>query len=454
MQFPGRWFDPLNGNWTLSLWCQPDATPASDQVLFSKSDRSGANGLFLAMNSSSFFMKGATFGIASGFSVSAAVVPQAGRWYHVVAQIDRANNLARLWVDGVEYTGTSNTRSVPATEFIFGEAPPALGACPGRGYNFVGALDEVRLYSKALTQSEISNLYLAGGMLPAVVSTPDNGESHVALQPVMTWTAGRTNYQHDVYLGTNYAAVANATTNSTEYQGRLASTSYAPPASLVPNATYYWRVDEVAGTSLVAGEVWNFTTAVDAIHGGLKLYLSFDNRDTVSTNTYDRSGPPFHDGALYNSPTQVAGPVYEALSFNGTSSYVETPALNLNTPRATLLAWVKRSGSLSSYAGIVFSRGSTAVGLDVRGTSNQLGYHWNNEAGTYNYVSGLTLPDGQWVLAALTVETNRAIFYMGQTNRRYPDRHQQQLYPCHPAVRRSDGHSPRFVWQPLLLRRH
>ena len=417
VQFPGRWFDPLNGNWTLSLWCRPDATPSSDQVLFSKTDRSGANGLYLALNGSSFYLKGATFGIASGFSVNASLVPQAGRWHHIVAQIDRTNNLARLWVNGVEYTGTSNTRSVPAAEFIFGEAPPALGACPGRGNNFIGSLDEVRLYSKALTQAEINSLYTAGGILPAALSAPLDGERNVAIQPMMKWTAGRPNYQHDVYLGTSELAVLIATTNSAEYQGRLAAAEYMPPGALLTNTTYYWRVDEVEnGTNYAPSEVWSFTVAADAVHGGLKLYLSLDNRDTVGTSTYDRSAPPFHDGVLYNSPVQTGGEVYEAFNFNGTSSYVETPALNLYTARATLLAWVKRSGSLSSYAGIVFCRGTTAAGLDVRGTSNQLGYHWNNDAGTYNYVSGLTLPDGQWVLAALTVETNRAIFYLGQTN--------------------------------------
>lgn len=81
VQFPGRWFDPLNASWTLSLWCKPDATPASDQVLFSKTDRSGAAGLFLAMNGTSFYLNGAAFGPANGFSVSAALVPRGGLWY-------------------------------------------------------------------------------------------------------------------------------------------------------------------------------------------------------------------------------------------------------------------------------------------------------------------------------------------------------------------------------------
>ena len=423
-RFKGTWFDALNGSLSLSLWCKPDATPTGTQMIFMKCDNdwNRESGLKVGLTPTSIFVAGSVFGGQfSGFGATAAIVPQPGVWYHIVAEIDRANNLVRLFVNGVEYTTTSNTRSIPAGEFIVGENWPIIGAANsthGWGSYFVGAVDDLRLYTKALTVQEVTALYQGGGILPAAGPDPANGERNVRLQPTLAWVQGSAgSFQFDVYLGTSSNLVAAATTNSALYQGRFSTASFIPTNPLATNTTYYWRVDEVSGTNLIASDVWSFATAVDAIHGGLKLYLSFDNRDTVGTNTYDRSGPPFHDGALYNSPTQVAGPVYEALNFNGTSSYVQTPALNLNTPRATLLAWVKRSGSLSSYAGIVFCRGGATIsGLDVRGTSNQLGYHWNDSASTYNYVSGLTLPDGQWVLAALTVETNRAIFYMGQTN--------------------------------------
>ena len=343
VQFPGRWFDPLNGAWALSVWVKPDATPASDQVLFSKSDRSGVAGLFLAMNGSSFYMSGATFGGTPGFSVSAAVTPQAGTWYHVVAAIDRSNNQARLWVNGVEYTGTSNTRTVPAGDFIFGEAPPALGGCPGRGYYLAGALDEVRLFSRALSPAEVASLYVGGGLLGASGPSPADGEDGVALQPTLTWTPGRTNYQHDVYFGTNLAAVAAAGLGAPEYRGRLGTNADAP-GLLNSNTTYYWRIDEVqGGSNVAAGVVWRFTTALDALHGGLRLHLTLDDRDVVGTTAYDSAGPPFHDGTIHNGPTQNAGRVGTALDFNGTSSYIglgNPAALNF-AGLITLSAWVR-----------------------------------------------------------------------------------------------------------------
>lgn len=33
---------------------------------------------------------------------------------------------------------------------------------------------------------------------------------------------------------------------------------------------------------IAAGVVWRFTTALDALHGGLRLHLTLDDRDVVS----------------------------------------------------------------------------------------------------------------------------------------------------------------------------
>ena len=411
IQFPGRWFDPLNGSWTLSLWLKPDATPSVEQTLFTKADRRGAAGVWLAMDATSFYLYGAVFGGSTGFSVKATKTPMPGTWYHVVAQVDRGSNLARLWVNGVEYTGTASTRSIPSGEFVFGEAPPILGG------NLLGALDEVRLFSRALTLSEVTALYQSGGMIAAGAPSPYDGETDVALQPTLSWQAGRSNYLHDVYFGTSQTAVQNATTNSPEYKGRFAAAAYPLGSTLSASTTLFWRVDEVeAGTNVATGLVWNFRTASDAIHGGLRLQLTLDGRDTVGSTTYDRAGPPFNDGSLYNSPILTNGQVYEGFKFNGTSQYVEAPALNITTDRATFLAWVKRNGTASAWSGFVFSRGSGNRGTGLMTTGTDLRYSWNDNGADYNWNPGLVLPDNQWALVAGVMESNRTILYLGTTN--------------------------------------
>jgi autotransporter-associated beta strand protein len=284
---------------------------------------------------------------------------------------------------------------------------------------FTGAIDDLRLYTKALSAAEVQALYLGGGLLPAAGPHPVNGENNVVYSPTLTWQpGGTTNFLFNIFLGTNAVNVAAATTNSAEFQGQVAAASFLVTNTLATNATYYWRVDELYGVSnLVVGTVWSFNTAPDSIHGGLKLYLSFDARDTSSTTTYDRAGLPYHDGTLYGSPTQTNGQVYEGLSFNGSSTYVQTPALNMATSNATFLAWLNLNGNQNAYDGIIMCHGGTTwSGMMIASTPNRLGYQWNDDSSTWTYNSGPILPTNQWVLAAISVTNNRAVFYVGQTN--------------------------------------
>ena len=421
-RFKGTWFDSYNTNLSLSLWVKPDATPSGEMMLFMKCslDANNSPGLRFGMNGSSFFFTGCTVGGQSQFSVTAAVVPQAGVWYHLVGEIDRASGLIRLYVNGVEYTGTSNTRTIPAGEFIAADNWPVLGmanAGDGNKSWLVGALDDVRLYTKALSLAEVQSIYSGAGLLPAGGPHPYDGEGNVAFLPMLTWQPGGTNnFQYNVYLGTNVASVAIATTNSLEFKGQVASAKYIVTNALATNSTYCWRVDEIYGTNVAASGVWSFTTAADGIHSGLKLYLSLDARDTSGTTTFDRSGAPYHDGTLYGSPTNTAGQVNESLTFNGSSTYVQTPALSMGTSNATFLAWLNLNGNQGQYDGVIMCHGGSTWSGMMMASANRLGYQWNDDSGTWGYNSGPVLPTNQWVLAAVSVTNSYAVFYMGQTN--------------------------------------
>lgn len=255
--------------------------------------------------------------------------------------------------------------------------------------------------------------------LPPFVGNPipSDGQANVVTQPLLTWISAPADYPDDLYFGTNLQSVATATTNSPEYQGRLAVASFTPPTALTTNSTCYWRVDQVlAPTNIVAGSVWHFTIAPDTLRGGLATHYTFDARDTFAPITCDLAGPPYSDGTLSNSPVTVTGVVNQALNFDGASQYVQAPALGLYASTVTFTAWVKRNGSQSNGAVIVSCQsGLTPCGLSL-GASNQLSYVWGGEAGLIHFDSGLVPPDGQWALAALVVDTNCAILSLGTTN--------------------------------------
>ena len=76
----------------------------------------------------------------------------------------------------------------------------------------------------------------------------------------LSWSPGDYADSHDLYFGTDEAAVENATPVSDEYMDNVDVTSYVMPVELLLGKTYYCRVDEVNGSdeSIVKGLTWNF----------------------------------------------------------------------------------------------------------------------------------------------------------------------------------------------------
>jgi len=88
---------------------------------------------------------------------------------------------------------------------------------------------------------------------------PESGAAGVSIDGPLTWRAGREAAEHNVYLSTDQAAVADSATPTMVVQ----QAEYNP-AALILDTTYFWRVDEVNQAETPAvwpGEVWSFTTA-------------------------------------------------------------------------------------------------------------------------------------------------------------------------------------------------
>jgi hypothetical protein len=109
----------------------------------------------------------------------------------------------------------------------------------------------------------------AGPLQPPVRARaiyPKNNDVNVPQDVTLTWSIGDKAVTHDVYFGTDPAAVAAATpADAGIYQGSqsLDENTFVPGA-LEWNKTYCWRVDEVndaAADSPWKGTVWSFTTA-------------------------------------------------------------------------------------------------------------------------------------------------------------------------------------------------
>jgi len=144
------------------------------------------------------------------------------------------------------------------------------------------------------------------------------------------------------------------------------------------------------------------TTTVSA---DLTAWYKFD--DGFGTTAKDSSDNSY-DGEIFNA-AWAYGRMGSALIFDG-SSYVEAPALNLNSNTVTISAWIKRQGDQIDWSGIVHNRaGSTVAGLHF-GTDNELRYTWNGLI--WNWDSGLVVPDDKWVFVALVIAPSGGTVYL------------------------------------------
>ena len=95
---------------------------------------------------------------------------------------------------------------------------------------------------------------------------PADGAIDVDRDVTLNWSPGQNAVSHDVYLGTDGNAVANADTSNTTgiFRGRQSATSYTPPGGLGwSSRSYYWRIDEVDSEgNKTTGDIWTFSAII------------------------------------------------------------------------------------------------------------------------------------------------------------------------------------------------
>jgi len=155
----------------------------------------------------------------------------------------------------------------------------------------------------------------------------------------------------------------------------------------------------------------------DIIEDGLVLCL-----DAANARSYPGTGTTATDlkngfqGTLQNSPS-FSSTNSGAFTFDGSDERIIFTD-NIAVTEATFLAWVKRTTQQGSYAGIILSRGDggSTTGLNLYGGSRNLGYHWNDASFSWSFDSNLLVPDGEWCMVALSVNSSSAVFYLYQNS--------------------------------------
>ncbi|MFB0553778.1 MAG: LamG-like jellyroll fold domain-containing protein [Phycisphaerae bacterium] len=187
-------------------------------------------------------------------------LPTFGEWTHLAATYDGSSMKIYYNAVVVGEMAASGDMSTSTGTLCIGtkhETAPA-------GDEFRGMLDDVRIYNRALSQSEIKRL---GGNPKASNPAPADRAIHEDTWANISWTAGAFATSHDVYFGDYLTDVKGGV--EAAFQGNQTETfiivgfpGFLYPDGLVSGTTYYWRIDEVNDANLDSpwkGDVWRFT---------------------------------------------------------------------------------------------------------------------------------------------------------------------------------------------------
>ncbi|MEN6423903.1 MAG: LamG-like jellyroll fold domain-containing protein [Phycisphaerales bacterium] len=202
---------------------------------------------------------GTTLRSCSGICVSTNVGYTLNEWHHMAVTFDQGD--VKLYIDGaVEGTGT-------APSPLAGNSLPLRIGADSEGQSlFHGLIDDAAVFDHALTEAEI-RAAMAGvrGVEFATSPRPEDGVVDVSRDVALGWGAGEFAATHDVYFGTAFDDVNNA--SRADPLGVLVSESQDQTAfdvgRLEFGQTYYWRVDEVNAApdyTVFKGAIWSFTT--------------------------------------------------------------------------------------------------------------------------------------------------------------------------------------------------
>ncbi|HUU18054.1 MAG TPA: LamG-like jellyroll fold domain-containing protein [Sedimentisphaerales bacterium] len=185
-------------------------------------------------------------------------------WHFIAGTF--GNQTLRIYVDGIQ---EGEVGSAGGVDINPNDWPVMIGAesSSNGGQQYVGTVDEVAMFNRELTANEIQDIFENGMALPELASEPQPQDEAIDVDrdAVLSWNPGKFANTHDVYFGTDFNDVNDATIADprgvTISGGKNANTF--DTVRLEFGQTYYWRVDEVNDAhpdSPWKGSVWSFTT--------------------------------------------------------------------------------------------------------------------------------------------------------------------------------------------------
>ncbi|NQV35524.1 MAG: hypothetical protein HQ515_22715, partial [Phycisphaeraceae bacterium] len=177
---------------------------------------------------------------------------------------------------------------------------------------FEGVIDEVRVYTRALSSGDIKELMEYRGLPPVRARNPQPGDG-ASDNPrdglVLSWTPGDYAASHNVYLGETLDDVNEAGPGSPLLISENQDANSLVLGRLDLEQTYYWRVDEVNSApdkSVFKGHVWHLEVEPVAVPVvPVTATASSNMPDRGPENTINGSGLDAGEGTHSTEDTEM-----------------------------------------------------------------------------------------------------------------------------------------------------
>ncbi|HQN32217.1 MAG TPA: discoidin domain-containing protein [Sedimentisphaerales bacterium] len=332
---------------TMALWFNVEAFQTEWEAFFSKGDdsyrasRGDGTG-----NATHMGISGTSVGGGNGY-FNGTVIITGGEWHHYASTYDGAEG--RIYIDGVLDVTSPGTGQISSSSYELWIGTNSQNT----GRLLHGILDDIQIYSRALSEAEIS-VIMKGLADQALAQNPSPAEeaTDIPRDVVLSWTAGEFAAAHDVYFGTAFDDVNDASRANPMgvllSQGQTATT-FDPPGLLDFDVTYYWRIDEVNAppdSTIFKGEVWSFTAEPFAypVQNIIATSNGTSDADTGPEKSVDGSGIDAADQASTDSTdmwlaTPGAEPLYIQYEFDRVYKLHEMRVWNYNVMFELLLGF-------------------------------------------------------------------------------------------------------------------
>jgi glucose/arabinose dehydrogenase len=321
--------------------------------------------------------------------------------YHVVVTYDALNNLMSMYLDGV-FADSASMGGYNITQLGFNTGRFGCGYYFGDP-DFNGSINELRIYSGALSASDVANDFAAG---PNTLVQPGTFVPKLSSMPDVAIPVNGSTGALPFTITNGPIPISSLTLSSTS-----SDTSLVPPGNIVFGGSGTNRTVTVTPASGLQGSaVITITVSNAQVSSSTSFTLTVGSPTLVARYAFDGdasdSSGNGNNGTLTGNPPFVAGRIgTQAISFNGVNQYATVP-ISVRT-NFTVAFWVNTTASTT---GTVWTTGLGMISADVAGVANDFGISLmvNGQVGfgvgnpNTSLASIASINDGNWHHVAVT----------------------------------------------------